>query len=227
MAAGNGRVIAVWSRCPHGKQCVATVYSSPVGADAWKPVPGTAGAGADVVIAGLTGYATESRGGMSPALLAGPASGTARWQARQVPCRGRELGSGVLPLAAAGDVLVLGCGGQPGVGNQIKRLYLSHDGGRTWRRLAGLPFPGYLGAVSVTPAGTIFASGGRSDVYMSRNRGQTWHVSPSLRRADSADGLAATMITSSEGFALQASIYYKQIWFTYDGGRHWTPVTVR
>lgn len=227
MAAGNGRVIAVFSRCPAGQPCRPQVYSSPAGADAWEPVAGTAGAGADTVIAGPTGYVTASLGGARPVLLAGPADGAAPRQARLIPCRLRELGGYVLPLAAAGSVLVLGCGGQPAVGNQVKRLYLSEDGGGTWRRLARLPFLGYLGAVSVTAAGTIFASGGRSDVYISRDGGRTWHTSPGLRRADSGDGLAAAMITSSEGFVLQASIYYKQIWFTYDAGRHWTPVTLR
>ncbi len=227
MAAGNGRVIAVFARCPAGKPCQSRVYASPAGTDAWEPVPGTTGAGAGVVIAGPTGYVTASRDGAPPVLLAGPAGGAGPWRARPVPCRQRELGGDVVPLAAAGSVLVLGCGGQPGAGMQVKRLYVSDNGGTSWRRLARLPRLGYLGAVSLTPAGTILASGGRSDVHISRDGGQTWHTSPSLRRADSADGLAATMITSSQGFVLQASIYYKQVWFTYDGGAHWTPVTIR
>jgi photosystem II stability/assembly factor-like uncharacterized protein len=130
-------------------------------------------------------------------------------------------------LAAAGRLLVLGYGSQPAAGTQVKRLYRSADGGNTWRRLARLPALGYLGTISATPAGAIFASGGRSDVYISRDGGRTWHVSPGLRRPDSGDGLAATMITGSEGYVPQASIYHRQIWFTYDAGRHWTPVTVR
>ncbi len=227
MAAGNGRVIAIFVRCLARRPCRSQVYSSPAGSDAWEPVAGTMGAGADIVISGPTGYATASQDGARPTLLVGPASGATSWRARPVPCRRRELGGGAPPVAAAGSALVVGCGGEPGAGNQVKRLYLSHDGGATWRRLDGLPFLGYLGAVSVTPAGTICASGGRSNVYTSWDGGQTWHTSPSLHSADSGDGLAATMITSREGVILQASIYYKQIWLTYDAGRRWTPVTVR
>jgi glyoxylase-like metal-dependent hydrolase (beta-lactamase superfamily II) len=92
------------------------------------------------------------------------------------PCRPPERGSGVLPLATAGTILALGCGGEPGAGNEIKRLYLSNDGGRTWRRLARLPFPGYLGTVSLGSGLTIVASGGRSDVYISWDGGQTSHT---------------------------------------------------
>jgi len=227
MATGNGRIIAVFARCPAGQPCSSQVYSSPASSDAWRPVAGTTGAHASLVISGQTGYATASQDGHRPVLLAGPASGTAPWQARPLPCRQQERGSGVLPLAAAGRRLALGCGGQPGAGNQIKRLYMSDNGGWTWRRLPGLPFPGYLGTVSLAPAGTIVASGGRSDVYFSWDGGQTWHTSPSLLRADRGDGLAAAMVTRNLGFVLQASIYGKQIWLTRDDGHHWTPVTVR
>ena len=227
MATGNGRVIAVFARCPAGQSCPAQVYSSPASSDGWRAVAGTAGADASVVMSGQTGYATASHESTRQVLLAGPANGARPWQARPLPCRPPERGSGVLPLATAGTILALGCGGEPGVGNQIKRLYLSDDGGRTWRRLARLPFPGYLGTVSLGSARTIVASGGRSDVYISWDGGQTWHTSPSLRRAERGDGLAAALITGNDGFVLQASIYDKHIWLTRDDGHHWTPVTVR
>ena len=70
-------------------------------------------------------------------------------------------------------------------------------------------------------------SGGRSDVYISRDGGRSWHTSRSLLRADIGDGLAATMITNRAGFVLQAGLYYGQIWLTRNDGRTWKPVTIR
>src|SRR5258706_15152692 len=105
------------------------VYASPAGSDGWRAVAGHTGVHASLVISGQTGYATASQDGHRPVLLAGPASGTAPWQARPLPCRQQERGNGVLPPAAAGRGLALGCGGQPGPGNQIKTLAISDDGG--------------------------------------------------------------------------------------------------
>jgi len=79
----------------------------------------------------------------------------------------------------------------------------------------------------VISAGTIFISGDRSDVYISRDGGRSWHTSASLDRADIGDGLAATMVTSTEGFVLQATVHLGQIWLTYNDGRTWQPVSTR
>jgi hypothetical protein len=35
------------------------------------------------------------------------------------------------------------------------------------------------------------------------------------------------VVTGSEGFVLQASLYARQIWFSYDDRLRWTPVIVR
>ena len=132
-----------------------------------------------------------------------------------------------MPVAATpGGTVVLGCASQPGAGQQPKVAYLSRDGGRSWRRLADPPASGYLGALSVTPAGTIAASGTRSDVYLSWDSGRTWHTSRSLDRADIGDGLFATMVTDTTGFVLQNNNSLTQIWFTRDDGRTWAPVTI-
>jgi photosystem II stability/assembly factor-like uncharacterized protein len=83
----------------------------------------------------------------------------------------------------------------------------------------------------MSPGGTIFLSGGRMDLYVSRDRGRSWHQSPSLQNAAGLAGagfpLAGSTITDTAGFAFQAGVDQQQVWLTSDGGRHWTPVTVR
>jgi hypothetical protein len=229
MAASDGRAIAALGRCSFGGQlCRFQVYTSAVGADRWLAIPGTATTGdgpAFVVASGRTGYVVEIRPDLGkPVLLTGPANGSRRWRPLHNPCQGAWSA----PLAAAGGGrLVLGCGTEPGAGNQAKTVYLSRDAGWTWRRLTDPPSSGYLGAASITPAGTIFLSGGRSDVYISWDGGRTWHTSRSLNRADSGDGLTATAVTDRLGFVLQDSLYFKQIWLSADDGHRWTPITVR
>jgi len=229
LAASDGRAIAAVGRCFYrGQPCGFKVYTSSVGTDRWLAVPGSAGTGdapASVVASGRSGYVVDSRADLGrPVLLAGPADGSARWQPLANPCQGAWSA----PLAAAtGGWLVLGCGTEPGAGNQTKLVYLSHNRGRTWRRLTDPPSSGYLTAASIGPAGTIFLSGGRSDVYISWDTGRTWHTSRGLLSADISDGLAATAVTNTEGFVLQASLYFRQVWFTYNDGHTWTPVTVR
>jgi photosystem II stability/assembly factor-like uncharacterized protein/predicted small secreted protein len=227
LAAGHGRVIAA-GRCRSGYgRCRFAVFGSPAGADRWRRVPGAAGIGvgpAGVLVSGRTGYVVDTTVDVGkPVLLSGPADGSASWKPLRNPCQGAWSA----PLAARGRWVVLGCGTEPGAGEQVKLVYLSRDRGRTWRRLSDPPVGGYLTDASITKAGTIFISGGRSDVYMSWNGGRSWHTSRSLLRADIGDGLSATMVTDDEGFVLQASSYEKQIWFTRDGGQIWTPESVR
>lgn len=244
LEAAGGLAIAALTPCADGTRAGCgrfAVYSTPVATDRWRAIPGASGAGAPgasepaVTISDGTGYvtdATASQGEPGPVvILAGPASGASRWQPLANPCR-RGWGYWGAPLAAGPDgTLVLGCAGQPGAGQQLKHAYFSPDGGHTWRRLTDPPSSGYLSGASVTPAGTIVLSGGRSDVYLSWDGGRTWHTSPSLNQAARLAGagfsLDAAMTTSTQGFAIQeGSIYGRQMWFTYDAGHTWVPVTL-
>jgi hypothetical protein len=231
LAAGGGRVLAATGRCgPDRWQCSFKVYSSPTGADNWRPIPGAAAtrvSSASLAVSGQVGYVFATATDLGrPLLLTGPVNGSARWRSLPDPCPSAWS----MALAAAGGWLFLSCGSEPGAGSQVKTAYLSGDGGRTWHQAASPPASGYLGAASMTPAGTIFLSGGRMDIYVSRDRGRSWHTSPSL---DQAAGLAeagfslwATATSATQGFAFQEGVYQHQTWLTGDSGRHWTAVTV-
>ena len=144
-AVAGGRMFAVISRCDSAGVCAYRGYTASLGAGAWRPLPGTATTGASgslpsvqLAVSGSAGYLLAiSRGAGTPVLLSGPVTGTARWRPLPLPrpCAGAFSGA----LAAAGGWLFLGCGSQPGAGNQLKVAYVSRDGGRSWHQAASPP----------------------------------------------------------------------------------------
>jgi photosystem II stability/assembly factor-like uncharacterized protein len=227
------RVLAATGRCGIGTwTCSFRVYSAAAGSDDWRAVPAAAGTTvrpARLVVSGGAGYVLAMTAGLGkPLLLGGPVNGNTRWRPLPDPCHGAWSAA----LATApGGWLFLGCGLDPSAGQQIKAAYLSGDGGRSWRQVASPPSSGYLGSASMSPAGTIFLSGGRMDLYVSPDRGRSWHESPGLKSAASLAGagfsLTGSTISDTHGFAVQFGVYQQQLWLTSDGGRHWTPVTIR
>ncbi len=234
LAVAGGRVLAATGRCGQADpwHCRFQVYTTRAGSGLWRPIPGARGgptAPARLVVSGGTGYVVSTTGDLRSVLLSGPVNGSARWRplGNRNPCPGAFS----LALATAGRWLFLGCGFEPGAGNQVKTAYVSASDGRTWRRVASPPFGGYLDAASMTTGGTIMLSGGRMDVYISVNRGRSWYTSPSLNYAaglaGAGDSLSADATSNTTGYAFQAGVFKHQIWITHDAGRHWTPVTVR
>jgi len=220
------------------------LYAAPAGTDGWRPVPGAAVSDfftESLAVSGRVGYLLASRYDLAkPVLLSGPAAGpatgpatapapgSARWRRLPEPCPG---GWSAALAAAPGGVLFIGCGSEPGAGNQLKTAYVSRNGGRTWHRVASPPEGGYLGGATMRPGGTIFLFGERMDIYISRDLGRSWHESPSLKNAaglaDAGFFLVSTAVTGKVGVAFEKGVTARQVWLTGDGGRRWTPVTVR
>jgi BNR/Asp-box repeat len=234
LAVAGGRVLAAAGRCGQAGlwQCRFQLYTSRARSGAWRPVPGADGhtaSPAALIVSGRAGYLFATTPDLgTPLLLTGPVNGPGRWRPLRSPCRGAWS----MALAAApGGWLFLGCGTEPGAGQQLKTAFLSHDHGRTWHRATSPPPGGYLGHASMTARGTIMLSGGRMDICISRDRGRSWHTSPSLNHAASLAGagfsLSAQATSTTTAYALQHGTYRHQIWITHDAGRRWTPITVR
>lgn len=232
LGMAGDRVFAVTGRCGVDyPACSFRVYSAAAGSDDWRAIPGAVGTGASsvrLVVSGGVGYVFAMTADLrKPQLIAGPVSGAVRWRSLPNPCR--FAGSGAL-AASPGGWLFLGCGGEPGAGNQLKTAWLSGDGGRTWLQVASPPFGGYLCDASMSPGGTIFLSGERMDVYISWDRGRSWHESPSLETAAGLAGagfpLVGLTVTDTMGIAFQEGTYPHQVWLSRDGGHHWTSVTI-
>ena len=234
LAYSDGRAVVTAGKCNSGTRlCHFSVYSAHPGSSAWqliaRPSQVTWQPPAEVVAVGGTGYVFTTRTDLGPpVLLAGPIDGSAAWRPVPNPCHSAWS---VAVAAAPKGRLFLGCGSEPGAGTQMKSAYLSHDGGRTWRAVARPPASGYLGAATMTSSGTIFLSGGRMDVYVSRDWGRSWHTSRSLANAagmaNAGFALSGIITSTDTGVAFQARVYKDQVWFTRDRGRTWTAVTVR
>jgi photosystem II stability/assembly factor-like uncharacterized protein len=233
LAAGAGRVVVLTERCrPDGWPCSAQVYGAATGTADWRAVPGAGIAGiqfAGLAVSGAEGYllGTASQGQGRPVLLGGSVTGSARWRPLPSPCDSTWTAA----LATApGGWLFLGCGTEPGAGQQVKVAYLSANGGRTWHEVTSPPSGGYLGSASMNSAGTIFLSGQRMDVYISRDRGRSWYESPSLANAAGQAGagfsLAGSTVTSTFGYVFEEGVSQQQLWLSDDDGRTWVPSTI-
>jgi len=227
---GN-RMIAVITRGGGSGGPDLRLYAATAGRPDWRPVPGAAVrdfTGESLAVSGGRGYLLASLSSLGrPVLLTGPAAGGGRWHALPMPCPGGWSAA----IAATPGWLFIGCGSEPGAGNQLKAGYVSRNGGRAWHQVAGPPMGGYLSGAAMSPGGTIFLSGERMDIYISWDRGRSWHESPSLRTAaglaDAGFSLVATTLTDRAGVAFEKGVGARQVWLTGDGGRRWTPVTVR
>jgi len=184
LEAADGRVLAAVRGCASGRaSCYRfRVYSSPVARDRWRRVPGAYGTWSgsatatdpQLTLADGTGLVTAAAADQrTPLLLTGPANGSAPWHRLAVPCPswGQSLQVAATPTLG----LAIACASEPGAGEQLKQAFFARDGGRTWQWLTDPSPNGYLDAISVTPAGKILLSGGRSDVYVSWDGGLTWH----------------------------------------------------
>ena len=217
----GGRMFAVIGGCGSGGNCAYRGYTAAVGAGTWRPVPGTAitgtaitgtaitgtaGSSVQLAVSGSVGYLLAVAGGLGkPVLLTGPVTGSARWRSLPVPCAGGDSGA----LAAAGGWLFLGCGGEPGAGNQLKHGYLTRDGGRKWHLVASPPLGGYLGSAIHEP-GRDGLPVGRADgrVHL-RDRGGSWRVSPGLappRARPAGFPLLAMTVTGTFGVVIQQGV---------------------
>ena len=130
------------------------------------------------------------------------------------------------------------CKGQPGLGQQSKALYLTRDGGATWkrllnvffepakRRLGGLAGSGYPLGMSFTPrgAGLLWSSRGYS--FRTRDGGRNWRpirtTDPEVR-----EGTSGWLVSERLGYLLLRDNDARRRWQllrSEDGGRTWRRV---
>ena len=242
----NGIAFAVWARCAgtgpdFAAGCTSfSLYSSPAGQDDWSPVPGVTGlqasggtpASAQLVLTGTRGYLMAPGG----QLFGGPVTRPARWRMvttpqgvpAALPCAPGAAETGGHPLqamlAATGPGLVLLCADQASGNRQAKTLYYSADGGRSWSPAGPAPARGIAMSLSGTPTGPVLvATSGGIDVSTGApgaSGALTWRTALG---ATAAGGYSYVgMTTSEQGVAVPADDSLDAVWFTYDGGAHWT-----
>jgi photosystem II stability/assembly factor-like uncharacterized protein len=234
----GSRAFALFASCTGtgaafaGRCTSYTLYSSPASADDWTPVgPATsklAGGAAALILTGTRGYLLAP-GGM---LYSGPVNGSAPWQqVKQIPCPvGQPLAdgrpTGALLAAANATNLVLACASSSTPGTQqAKQVFSSADGGITWQNAVAAPTLGLATSVAASPSGTyVLATTQGIDVQPAGSA--TWQAA-TLDGPSPAGGFGYVgMTTDAQGIALPANPAAGTVWFTYDGGKTWTPSPV-
>ncbi len=238
------RVFAVWADCTGtGPAFAATctrfsVYSSPAGRDQWAAVPGASGltapggaSSAMLVLNGTTAYLPSPGGTLVRGLLTGGA-----WQAAtgaapaRLPCRpGAAQPDGqpsraLLATDASSDLALL-CTGRPAGGRQPKTLYLSQDGGQSWRRSGHAPAAGTAMSVSGSLSGALMVATSQG-IVTSADGGAHWRAA-TVTAAPPGGFVYVGMTTATQGVAVPADPSQHAIWFTFDGASTWGPSALR
>jgi len=197
-------------------QAGVQILSSPVMVDRWTTSATTieSGAGpvpqAQLVLQGGGGWAIE----VDRSVVGGARLNGGQWAAWQPPC-----------ASAGGDAAVCDEGTWTG-GSQSVHLYVSADGGASFRRVAA-PLP-ISGASSVTRslAGGVVVGGSDAvggTLLASFDGGSTWATVYRGGDLIADDELGFTTATQGVAISLQGTT--GQLLMTYDGGRHWGAVT--
>src|SRR5271169_3197355 len=232
------RAFALFASCTgtgpaFAADCISyTLYSSPAAADAWTPVgpatSGLSGGAASMVLTGTRGYLLAP----DRMLYSGPVNGSTPWQqVAPVPCPvGQPLAdgqpTGALLAAANAANLVLTCASSSTPGTQqAKHIFTSADGGIGWQNAGAGPALGLATSVAASPDGTyVLATGQGIDVRPAGSA--TWQAA-TLDGPPPAGGFGYVgMTTDAQGIALPAGPAAGTVWFTFDGGKTWTPSPV-
>lgn len=164
-------------------------------------------------------------------------NGGASWLREVIRCAGR--GPSVVMAADPRGALFVVCGFEGSAGFQSKSVSRSTDRGATWHLYgrcnpgSGQPYDrnarvlcsGYLGQVVAPQPGSVFETGCRSPVYVSRDGGARWAtVRPLMGNAAGGCVADVDFVNETDGVVLGAANTGQappEIWKTTDGGRHW------
>jgi photosystem II stability/assembly factor-like uncharacterized protein len=174
-------------------------------------------------------FATATDGwALSRSGLVATHDGGVTWHVLRQPCGPTFWTSPPrLSLAAPSSGWLL-CVSTPGAGEQLKSVYETRDGGRSWRlrssswvgkrRLGNVPAVGYADGISFLPNGHGWLPESRGSFYETRDRGRHWRPLP-ISRPESVEAHAAELLDERVGVAL--FFYVRRLAFTRDGGQTW------
>lgn len=214
-----------------------TLYSTSATSDDWTRVgaattdltlaAGQSTGAASLVLTGARGYLLGPDG----TVYAGPVNGTAAWKnVGAIPCdTGQPQAdgepSGALLGALTATSLLLACN-QPATGaTQIKLIYTSGNGGKSWQLSSTPPAAGVATSIAASPVNTVMlATSGGIEMLPA---GGSWSMARLSGTAPAAGFGFVGMTTSTRGMALPADATSGTVWFTTDGGATWSPSPVK
>ncbi len=200
------------------------IYRSPAGTDAWHRVTGLP-------------VRPDSDGGLGTITLHGAAAWIIlgnrlyssrtgeHWAIDSVRCP-RNWGMDSAAASSSTRVTLL-CSGDPGLGQTLKRLYASADGGSRFRRVGAVPSGGDGGVLAEPTPRHVFVAtaSGATWIYGSSNGGKSWHAPLTLD--DGGKGWSDFgFTTSAQGVAVEGTpAEGSHLYLSRDGGAHWRRVS--
>lgn len=181
------------------------------------------------VVDGTAADASAPAGYEQVALVEETTDYGASWRPLAIPCTS-ETNFSIMLSAVSLDELWLGCGGEPGAGNEVKTVYRSSDAGVRWHevwngRLGTTPpsargemTPGYLNEVVALSAQDAYIGLGRGALLQTTDAGWSWETAiPHIGGSGGVEEL--DMLDASQGWALIGG----RLWATTNG-EHWQQI---
>jgi hypothetical protein len=247
--AGN-RAFALFASCAgegsaYAANCDSfSLYSSAASDDQWLPVPGPAQnlaltgtvggqpASANLLLAGgsaAAGYLLAPSG----QIYSGPLTGAAWAPVGPAPCAPGKPGpagqpAGGLLAAGSGHLLEVCTSATSVAGSQIKIVYASSDGGKTWRNAGQVPAAGLATSLAAAQ-GNLIVLATTAGLDVSADGGASWTPAETGPPGPAAGlgGFSYVGMTSQlRGVAVPADPRLHEVYTTTDGGASWQPSQV-
>jgi photosystem II stability/assembly factor-like uncharacterized protein len=179
-------------------------------------------------------FASASAGwAVSAAGIDATDDGGRTWRRLHAPCSAGLAGEVHVSLASLSRGWLL-CEREPGAGQQLKSVYSTADGGKTWRLRSsadldlprtgrGLPGSGYGHGITFRPSGVGWLWESRGSFLATRNAGHTWRPL-ALGEPEIVEAQSAQLLSDRGGFALMRRPHDVALERTNDGGHTWRVV---
>ena len=117
------------------------------------------------------------------------------------------------------------CAGQPSAGQQVKALFSTSDGGRTWRRRGGARWSGYVEGAAFAQDGFGLVWTSRGTLNVTRDGGDHWFGRPDVAQPELDFGGGGAAFPGGRGLVfLSRGDGAARLLTTSDSGRTWRVV---
>lgn len=194
------------------------------GGKSWTPVStGQAGQVSRVDFAdGAHGWVRGERG------LYATRNGGESWTAIRQPCPAGDPAAQPFSLISPSTGWIA-CGGEPGAGQQLKQLYATSDGGRTWSLTAytvlgdtpgTLPGAGYVTDLFFLDSAHGWLSTNRGGLLRTADGGRNWSQIPVMPEA--GEFMTSVRFAATDQGYLLSAAGQRVLLATRDGGQTWS-----